>query len=1455
MMGPVFFEPIRRKASERWDQLESDPDLAAPWHQLFKQVQSPRHVLSELLQNADDAEATEAQVTLTENEFIFSHTGEDFKEEHFASLCRFGYSNKRALHTIGFRGIGFKSTFSLGDSVYLSTPTLQVAFDRRRFTEPVWFNQSRSLGDTKTYVIVPITDKHRRRDLIKNLEEWKSSPVSLLFFRHLRSLTILDHRINWKRVGEGPVPNSEWMTAEDSESGEKHLRIWSEEEMFPTEAVEEIQQERLLPSGEEMSLPPCKVEIVLGFKGRLYVVLPTGVHTELPFACNAPFVQDPARVKIKDPETSPTNRWLLARIGRLAAHTMVKWVSSSNREIERLIEAYRLLPNQDRVDNTLGGICGRLVEEEFEEYIEDKRFLLTQAGKLVHAGEAVRLPAALYEVWPGNLVTKTFSPEAEAFLHPRIDEETVASFLDWGFIEDVGADNALRVLSTSCLPKPRTWGQLLILWDFVANTFREHPHIYGYQSHGEPQIVPIQGQDELFSPAHAVRLGEKQLLQSEDDWKFLADYLIALNPNWPRFLADKKREAERTASEELTQQVDNAYWLLEKFDLSRADDLTSVVENITEGFFRREEGTLAECIQLTRILAKLNAQVPDDFQYVCRDHSLCSVNDGVLLDAYQDLDCFLSDTYLEEYAIIDDYLHRNDDTCTTEEWRTWLKSPKSRLHQFPPFEQSHIPVYGSDQAERFLAAYITNPVVSTRFKGTDFRFETWDFDEELWEYWKQQAEEDETFWSRLFERILDQGKAFWEGGSQGSKLGGYLYQVSQQNTKHLANPYPVPAPWVQEFQKLPCLNDSRGLLYKPSNIFCRTNETELLLGSEPFIPHEIDTEDNRPLFLALGIRTMPTGPDRILDQLRAHLLADPRDMSELDRLYRSLDRMCNEASTETIESVRGAFTERALVLTADELTETIGAVFIYADELDAPGVAIIHPAIRHLSLWHRLGIPERPTVDLAIRWLRSLKCSEKLASDQQNRVKALLAKYPERVWAECQHWLSIQGDWMEVGELSYSVSMQSLVPTKHLFPEVRSRIADFTKLSAELVASEPFNSLPPLSSAISEVVDRSDLSDLTTCEQQWLPVFAGFLQRITISPDVEQYRIRDLAAVLKQTTVYTTHGIEAVPYLDSAPVGTPRLLPAVWIGNELFVQNANPASMAKSITDATGRVMSHEGVKAALQLCFDRSFDFIADYMRECFELAEAPVEPEDETGTSEYAGEGSDNVPSEDQSFAPEPFAPIVDEINDDVEEEEESDSLGEVADRDDSELEMEAQDETLFPHQSSSDEPVASHQGGQQTDDTTSEEEDVSKKPTSRQPRKPPLIERYALTRGFSSNANGDYRHPDGRLLQKTFGGMFPWEVWDASGNRLFGIYPREHCLLSDPLELPSEYWMYCEKHPESILVLLVDGDGQPFELTGENIRSLTDQGIISLHAASYRLRCERPQDLANLKSENRT
>ena len=379
MRPPGYFKRIQSGASKRWDQLESDPELAGPWRQLFIQVQSPRHVVSELLQNADDAGATDASVEISNGEFIFFHNGEDFTEEQFTSLCRFGFSNKRTLHTIGFRGVGFKSTFSLGNEVHLLTPTLSVAFRKQRFTEPVWMESSGTV-DGRTEVRVVIQDQRVQHELVKNLKEWSESPASLLFFNNIRCLRFDEVEIRWESRGSGPVEGSEWMSVSHT-PGNQYLIIRSPEEEFPEDALNEIKDERRTQD-DGMTFPPCRVEIVLGMEGRLFVVLPTEVTTPLPFACNAPFIQDPARTKIKDPALSPTNGWLLQRAGELAADAMLAWLGRKSLPIEERSYGYGLLPDVDRNDRAIEGSCGAIVEESFEARIEGTEFLITETGTL-----------------------------------------------------------------------------------------------------------------------------------------------------------------------------------------------------------------------------------------------------------------------------------------------------------------------------------------------------------------------------------------------------------------------------------------------------------------------------------------------------------------------------------------------------------------------------------------------------------------------------------------------------------------------------------------------------------------------------------------------------------------------------------------------------------------------------------------------------------------------------------------------------------------------------------------------------------------------------------------------------------------------------------------------------------------------------------------------------------------
>lgn len=338
MTPPRFFNDVADSARKLWDQLD-DPALAGPWRQLFKQVQSPRHVLSELLQNADDARAKSASVRITNDEFIFEHDGEDFSKDQFQSLCRFGFSNKRNLHTIGFRGVGFKSTFSLGKSVRVQTPTLDVVFQHERFTLPLWNKNAASTPLTR--ISVPVADKRQLAQLRMNFEEWATSPASLLFFRHLRELKLESHTIRKEAMGRGPTPGSSRIRLVGAKTQEL-LLFTSSEEAFPEDVLNEIRQER---NADDLNLPPCCVDLVLGLDGEqaLFTVLPAGTAVELPFSINAPLLQDPARQRIKEPEISPCNRWLLQRAGKLAGEAMVGWLAN-----EQLGETFQwlLVPTQ-----------------------------------------------------------------------------------------------------------------------------------------------------------------------------------------------------------------------------------------------------------------------------------------------------------------------------------------------------------------------------------------------------------------------------------------------------------------------------------------------------------------------------------------------------------------------------------------------------------------------------------------------------------------------------------------------------------------------------------------------------------------------------------------------------------------------------------------------------------------------------------------------------------------------------------------------------------------------------------------------------------------------------------------------------------------------------------------------------------------------------------------------------
>jgi len=1389
---PDYFEQIQERASKRWDQLEADPELAGPWHQLFKQVQSPRHILSELLQNADDAGASEARVSIENDRFVFEHNGEDFVEAHFASICRFGYSNKRALHTIGFRGIGFKSTFSLGDRVELFTPTLAVAFERARFTQPHWID-SHDLTSGTTRVEVAIADALLRREVEKNLEEWLKSPVSLLFFKKIRRLRVGDNEVHWQSLGPGPIAESEWM-ALDEKADSPFLLVRSGEEAFPAEALDEIRNERMLGAEDSGDFPPCRVEIVLGAKGRLYVVLPTGVETTLPFACNAPFIQDPARLKIKDPETSPTNRWLLNRAGELAASAMMEWLGQTKTGPQDRAAAYGLLPDVDREAATLEGACGAIVELAFDAAVEGRLILLTEEGRLVEAKAAITVPRPIFDIWPADQAMALLDANSRPALCQHVSAKNRTKLVHWGLVEEFSKSDLLERLRSNHLPRPATWRHLLNLWVYIA------PEVTGWQCHDADalRIVPVQGKEVLYAASEIVRLGEKKLLQSEADWEFLASHLIVLNQNWPRFLAEQRRD--KVESESHNDPVEAAFAVLEEIGLDGTSDVNAVIERVAADYFSSGQPKLAECVQLAQIAAKLGVTIGDAFRYACADLKLRPIGKDVLFDENGALEELLPESVRKTQLLHGDYV-ASFNSCTREDWLRWVSSGRSGLQTMAPLAQKRQSLYGRQQLTAEAQARGARSALYYPYVTNQFVIEDWDFPSDYWRHWESLSKTDAGIWAKIVGKILDQRDTYWSRA-----VSARLSQVATTGSTRSVSSERLLPDWLLKLRAKPCLPDTRNMMQLPADLVRRTPETEALIDVEPFVHGLLDRETTRPLLDLLGVRSTPSGPGRLLDRLRALAKSDKAPAHEVEKWYRRLDQMLDGCSTAAAQDIRNAFKAEKLILAQDGTWLTSGGVFLAGDEEDVPGAAVVRASVLDLSLWHRIGVADRPSADLALQWLGTLVSRKALSADDARRVRTLLVRYPVRIWEERGHWLNLVGEWAPVETLAYGLSMQTLFRWSHLHEWVKRKTADFQRLSGETVQAPPFSALPALSDLVEEHFNQPSLLAGMEDRRAWLTAFGTQLGRIELADAAETERVRALAEAIAATSWVQTHKLEAVPYLDGVPAGTARLTDILWLERKLFVSPLSKAKLAKRVPEEIGRNLSAD-IRAALAYAFERPPEDIREYLEENFTLAPeqlvaaSTAEAQPDTALSD--DDGIDGVAKDARSDA-EP---------------------GDVDDL----------------HLTKDDEPAAQPEPAPQTgelDRELIETEVAIRSSAAPKPPRPSVMARFALGQGYKADGEDRFYHADGSWIGRANGTRFPWERRSANGEILRHYYPKEHCLEHEPLQLEADVWGLLDQKPDIYSFILINPEGETVEMTGVRLRALRDDGELTIHPATYRL-----------------
>jgi hypothetical protein len=1389
MQPPSYFDNIQRRASARWDQLEHDPELAGPWHQLFHQVQSPRHVVSELLQNADDAGAKSASVRIEDNTFIFEHDGGDFDQEQFASLCRFGFSNKRNLHTIGFRGVGFKSTFSLGDTVEVRTQTLALCFKKKRFTHPLWLNETTPAH--RTIIRVSITDPNRATQLQKNFEEWALSPVSLLFFNSLKELTIDGQSIKRQPLGKGPVANSSWVKLTGDTDTEKLLVVQSEAIPFPAEAAEEIRAERGV-GADDLHLPPCRVEIVLGLseENRLYVVLPTGAGLDLPFSCNAPFIQDPARFAIKDPATSPTNRWLLQRFGRLAAKTMLEWLGNTDLTAKERSLAYDLLKGTVQFSPGLDGTCSQIIMESILTELKGQQVVLTTAGKLAKAGECVAVPEELFSVWESAQLLKLFAPASNHLLSSEASG-CINKLKSHGWINTVDSHAALQCLEQcETVPSPASWPQVHALWAFVQNEIKGD---WSNERRRRMKIVPVDGAKILHASTGVVRLSSRRELLSAEDWKFVMDYAPTVNSEWLAWLA--KLAPKKTPA--WNEKTDSGYSLLQALALHEPSSVDRIAAQASLRIFTGKEVALADCVRVAHIMAALGAGIPDGFRYVSRDLHLRDVDHAVVVDETASIEDIVPASWAKEHLLHEDY-SRNFRSCRAETWKQWIRTSGSKLCLFVPIIEQKQQLSSRSSVTRFVTARGADKPKEFHYRRDDFTVVDFGFLSDLVRHWEKLAKNDPTVWAAVMEGILTAPAHHWA-------------EKTETDVRHNGTAYYksldcgfIPAEWINYFRSVACLPDSHGKLHVPTELFLLTPETEPLRGIEPFIRLELDSERTKPLLKLLGVRNAPADADKLLSRLHAlsGMQQPLQHLPQILRFYEALDRIAVRCTPTEMSPIREAFSEKAIILSDTGEWLTSGELCIFPDE-DHTSPSI-HSSLRNLGLWLRIGVSERPALERTIEWLNSLESGARLDAASAKRVRTALQRDPVRIWNECQHWLTLDSTWVSVTELKYRLTMQSLMKWGELFPAIKCATANLQMLSVELAQLAPFVAIRNLGDAVEFRVTKFVESPRAGGSKEWLSALALGLCRVKFPNEEETRRIRTVSQRLHQTVWSTFAHLDVTPYIEGAPASEPFTPKVLWQDTNLYVASQSTVRLYKDLADELARPFDHKQVADAIAACIDRTPEFVAEYLEAHFELdaqpelpaqpAKAASEPQPDADESTQATNATQETPETSPSDAP----------ADDTEHVPPNDDEGDA-------------------HADADDDGEAETKGSEEP------------KPTP--PPKPSLVEIYAKQRGFRFHAvEKCFTHPDGRWIEKSES-PFNWEERAAGGELISRLWVTEQ-KLANGVEIAAELWSLMGQQPDSTMMVVVGDDNAPCALTGLELLELKDSRQITLRPASYRI-----------------
>ena len=268
------------------------------------------HFVYELLQNADDYEATEIYFKLTQKQVIIEHNGTPFTPSNITAITSFGESTSRDnMLKSGRFGVGFKSVFA-----FTATPII-ISGDEHFMIHGLYRVSEHAYPDElprdRTRIVLPFNHEIEKPDYVEYLmspEEAYEKISERLTDLNMHTL-LFTHNIREIRW-EIDEKSGHYLREDNDKGAARHTTITDGKDLNNYLVFSRT------PRWEGQSFKNVDIGFGLDEDGQictiqdfLYVLFCTSQETHLQFILNGPYKTNPSRETIS--EEDPFNQYLI----------------------------------------------------------------------------------------------------------------------------------------------------------------------------------------------------------------------------------------------------------------------------------------------------------------------------------------------------------------------------------------------------------------------------------------------------------------------------------------------------------------------------------------------------------------------------------------------------------------------------------------------------------------------------------------------------------------------------------------------------------------------------------------------------------------------------------------------------------------------------------------------------------------------------------------------------------------------------------------------------------------------------------------------------------------------------------------------------------------------------------------------------------------------------------------